>query len=134
MLTVLLAAFAGKSFAQDRGDYWNTGTNEALVNDFYLVGDIPNHFYMEAQNYYYPQYPNAVIDTVKIWVSGTNGSGPDFYQENASYPNSVSGDVNMDVYDLDFSNYGSVIAHWEMDYADGTSEIYEFEWDHGYWW
>lgn len=135
VLTALLVIFAGKmSFAQDRTDYWNDGINETLVNDFYLVGDIPNHFYMEAQNYSEPQNPNAVIDTVKIWVRASNGVDPDFYQEKASYPNAVFGDVNMDVYDLDFSNWTSVIAHWEMDYSDGTTEVHEYEWDHGYWW
>lgn len=135
MLSVLLVLFTCKvSFAQDRMDHTDNGSNEVLVEDFYRVGDIPNHFYMEAQNYWAPQNPSAVIDTVKIWVRGSNGVDPDFYQEKASYPNDVIGDVNMDVYDLDFSNWNSVIVHWEMDYSDGTTETWEFEWDHGYWW
>lgn len=135
LLVVLAILFAGKTgFAQDRVSYWDNGSNQTLVNDFYLVGDCPGHFFMEAQNYSAPQSPGVTVDSVKIWVRGHNSTGPDFYQQNVSYPNATIGDVYMDVYGLDFSLWDSVIAHWQMFYSDGTSETYEYEWDHGYWW
>lgn len=142
MLSFLLVVFAGKmSFAQDFPDgpadqdsYFNNLNDPfdgRLINDFYLVGDVDNHYYMEAQNYTAPAN-SATVTEVNISITAGNDNNNDtFSQELSSYPDDVIGDVNMDIYDFVATDWDHISLDWRMFYSDGTFEWYHQRYD--YW-
>lgn len=143
LLCFLMGVFSAKmSFAQTSppgGWESDFGTidpaDHILVNDFYLVGDIPGHYFMEAQNYAPPADPSLTLWYVAVTIGGNNGSEAPgavyYYQRNENDYTGTSttiGDASMDIYDFYFSDWEYVNVDWQLGYSNGKYEWIEWYW------
>lgn len=142
LLCFLMAIFSVKmSFAQTDppgglvNDFGTIDPNdEIMVCDFYLVGDIPGHYFMEAQNYSPPADPTVTVAEVAVTIGGNNGSeGPGatyYYQRNPVYYTTPTlyGDSNMDIYDFYFSDWEYANVDWQLIYSNGKVEWIAWDW------